>query len=168
MAGTKNSGNPWQIHVNPPAPLGVFIFYLAGKDKQGTGTWLINLVLKTFPKEAEDFFKNNPELLAEYRTEYAKLIGEQILEKKKREAEDKAREDRKLANEELKIHTYVKQTDLAEKKNETPEPSERDKVEQEMNSIKIEYEADGITVKPEFRNAFARKMELKKKLNDIK
>ena len=110
MAGTKNSGNPWQIHVNPDAAFGVFIYQLAGKDKQGVGTWVINLILKVYSKEVEEFFKDRPELLEEYRIKYSKTIVEQAIEKSEKEKEAKEKEERLLALEEQKQKNWHDQT----------------------------------------------------------
>jgi hypothetical protein len=81
MSGNGNSGNPYQIHVNPESDLGVFIDELASKKHQGKGMYILWLVLTAKPELAKEFWKENPERLAQPIAKYSQSIVQHLKEK---------------------------------------------------------------------------------------
>jgi len=171
MVGTKKSGNPYAWGVTPPAPLGVFIDFIIGQSQQGKGMWTLNLILRVYAKEAEEFFKKYPELLEKYRKEYGVNIMDITIANEIKQKEKEAKEARELAVAEKNAQSFEKEIILAEKKSEvppTPEPTEEEKLAEKTKKIKelekdVQMGTDYIEKHPDASLEFIEKVEAKKK-----
>lgn len=110
MAGTKGmpSGNPWQTHVNPPAPLGAFIDYLVTQKKQGRATWMLHDILINHEKEAREYLGN--ELYEQYLMKYSKTIIQQMKEREEEQQKEEAQAESKEKETEIKTQFLEAET----------------------------------------------------------
>ena len=108
MVGSKSSGNPYSFFVNPESELGQFINFLTSKTGLGKGTWVMGLILKTFEKEAKQYFKetfDNENLYDELLEKYSLNVHQQKAKRRKEKEEylSKLEEKLKLEREKLEL-----------------------------------------------------------------
>lgn len=118
MAGTKGmpSGNPWQTHVNPPAPLGAFIDFLVTQKKQGRATWMLHDILVNHEKEAREYLGN--ELYEQYLAKYSKTIIQQMKEREEEQEKEEAQTESKEKETEIKTQFLEAETTVMQDKHE--------------------------------------------------
>jgi hypothetical protein len=68
--GNENSGNPYSFNVNPETEIGIFIDQLASKKGQAKGMYILWLVLTANLEQAKDFWKADPDRLAQLTAKY--------------------------------------------------------------------------------------------------